>query len=41
MYILNQTSEVLGLDGKWVSYGLLGGPKISDFNLGPFLRKRT
>lgn len=34
------TIESLGLDSTWILYGLMGGPKIPDLNLAPFLAKR-
>ena len=34
------TSSILGMDGEWVLYGLLGGNKISEFNLIKLLGKR-
>mmetsp|Transcript_20159 Transcript_20159/g.33164 ORF Transcript_20159/g.33164 Transcript_20159/m.33164 type:complete len:353 (+) Transcript_20159:35-1093(+) len=30
----------LGVDGRWVLYGLLGGAKVNEFNLGLILGKR-
>lgn len=34
------TLETLGMDGKWILYGLLTGGSIEKFNLAPLLAKR-
>ena len=34
------TLELLGIDGKWVLFGLLSGAKLAEFNLGALLMKR-
>ena len=36
----DSTLELLGIDGKWVLFGLLSGGKLPEFNLGSLLMKR-
>lgn len=36
----SQNLDVLALDGRWVLFGLMGGPVIDAFSLGTMLRKR-
>eukprot|EP01016_Furgasonia_blochmanni_P015692 TRINITY_DN1869_c0_g1_i14.p4 TRINITY_DN1869_c0_g1~~TRINITY_DN1869_c0_g1_i14.p4 ORF type:complete len:134 (+),score=31.91 TRINITY_DN1869_c0_g1_i14:854-1255(+) len=36
-----QSGKVIKMDGRWVIYGLLGGPKIENLNFGEIFRKRV
>jgi putative PIG3 family NAD(P)H quinone oxidoreductase len=37
----HQNSQAIGVDGRWVLIGVLGGTKVPDFNMGQLMSKRV